>query len=228
MRRRGQAAKSPDLFRFDSTRFIGRLRDEGAAHPPQVASCLFEVQIRTAFEHAWSVTTHRLTYKGDAVDWRRFRLTAQLKAAVEQIDLLVVGFDEAARHVAEHDWFEVQARTLIVDAFKPLFAEPSIPEENAPKDWTRFSDNLLSLLMASSIAPKARKQKLSFVGQCVDGAVSVIKKTEFELIPRSLSFMQWVFAILTELSLVKPPLQSKYVPPITTELTSLYPAVSSF
>lgn len=228
VRKRGQAAKSPEVFRFDSTRFIGSLRKiEGADYPDEIWSKLFEVQIRTAFEHAWCVTTHGLTYKGREIDWRRLRLSAQLKAAVEQLDLLVLGFDEATQHVAEHEWFDVAGPKRVVDTFKPLFDQRTLPAEVEPKDWTRFSNNLFTLIFASANAPPGRDRKLDFLGEGLARAARAVRETGEKLVPRSVSLLQWVFAILTDESFLQPPLQN-YVPLITPELRSLFPSVSKF
>jgi ppGpp synthetase/RelA/SpoT-type nucleotidyltranferase len=87
------------VFRFDCTRFIGRLRspDENTRSP--IYDIPFEVQIKSAFEHAWSATTHLLTYKSSEVNWSKLRLTAQLKAAVEQLDTLVLSFEDATKYI---------------------------------------------------------------------------------------------------------------------------------
>jgi len=83
LRARGSTSKAPDIFRFDSTRFIGRLRSSDESSRGPMHNVPFEVQIRSAFEHAWSVTTHALTFKSADVSWSKLRLTSQLKAAVE-------------------------------------------------------------------------------------------------------------------------------------------------
>src|SRR5262249_31966358 len=74
VRARGSTKKAPDVFRFEATRWYGRVRDDP---PPPLdergVAALFEVQVRTAFEHAWSTVTHDLVYKGQSVDWRHKR-----------------------------------------------------------------------------------------------------------------------------------------------------------
>ena len=89
MRNKSNTEKAPDVFRFDATRVIARVRprpdiDVGV---PSIFDWRFEIQIRTAFEHAWAVATHDLVYKGSAIDWKRVRLAAQLKAISEGFDL---------------------------------------------------------------------------------------------------------------------------------------------
>jgi ppGpp synthetase/RelA/SpoT-type nucleotidyltranferase len=58
-KRRGSTLKSPDVFRFETTRFVGRLNPISDLEPNKpLYGVSFEVQVRSAFEHAWSVTTH--------------------------------------------------------------------------------------------------------------------------------------------------------------------------
>ena len=158
VKRRGSTKKAPDVFRFDSTRFIGKLRSaDGATMPVEIAKIKFEVQIKSAFEHAWAVTTHALTYKGTKVKWNRLRLTAQLKAAVEQLDLLVLAFEETSLRIDESLWPELEAKENIATFFRLAVAGGKIVlEELTPKDWSRFSDSVYSL--ASDSARGARRQ----------------------------------------------------------------------
>lgn len=106
----GTTKKAPDVFRFDATRFIGSLDSGIADRAPEIERIRFEIQVRSAFEHAWSVTTHALAYKSDDVDWRRLRLAAQLKASVEQLDMLVRAFDASVSSVTEFEWPNIAAR----------------------------------------------------------------------------------------------------------------------
>ena len=84
-----------------------------------------------------------------AVDWRRLRLAAQLKAAVEQLDSLVLAFEESVGHIESHHWPEIAARTKIVDFYTKLVEDGKIPHELAPKDWSRFAENVWNLLRAT-------------------------------------------------------------------------------
>ncbi|HEV3112652.1 MAG TPA: hypothetical protein VGY99_19360 [Candidatus Binataceae bacterium] len=72
LRARGASDKAPEVFRFDGTRFIARLKPSGSPGRENIEAITFEVQIRSAFEHAWSVTTHALSYKTANVTWERF------------------------------------------------------------------------------------------------------------------------------------------------------------
>jgi len=190
---RGQASKSPDAFRFDSTRFIGSLRDrvgEGSDEP--VFKAEFEVQVRTAFEHAWSVTTHKATYKPEMVDWRRLRLAAHLKATVEQLDVLVVGFDSISQGLSTAAWPEVDAQVKVVERVAALRGGGSIEEVSMPSSLGRLSESVVSLVRA------ARRSSFRKLVTDVEDALQLVSE-EVDAggkCPRSLSVYQWFFTIL--------------------------------
>ncbi|WP_406196418.1 hypothetical protein OG920_15415 [Streptomyces europaeiscabiei] len=165
MRSRGTAKKAPEVFRFDTTRYYARL-SEGAAteRAPGIGQITFEVQIATAFEYAWSTVTHDLVYKGDRVDWKKQRLAAQLKAAVEQIEMIIGAFDQVSGAVPESEWPEIAAKDLIVERFQELIADGVITTNLTPVSWRRFADNVFALVASytrdSSARPSASEALL--------------------------------------------------------------------
>ena len=223
---RGSTKKAPEVFRFDSTRFIGRLRTvEGETSRAEIAKINFEVQIKSAFEHAWAVTTHALTYKGSKVKWNRLRLTAQLKAAVEQLDLLVLAFEEASLRIDESIWPEIQAKEEIAAFFRAAVIDRELPEELTPKDWSRFCDNVYHLAKGSKWAGRRQPSEVA------DGIKAAIKAELLELgrdkVPMSISLWQFTFGALCKRNVLVPPLRHCW-PIITPELELLYPAVTQF
>lgn len=225
LRQRGKAKKPPDSFRFDATRFIGRLRfDSGADPHPALAALSFEVQIRSAFEHAWSVSMHGLAYKTDEIDWKRKRLSAQIKAVVEQLDQLIVSFETATSPVIESPWPETEILRKIFDCFHELGHSRVIPEETIPSSWSRFSENLYSLLRSSGSWPKGADQRPEYVEKCLN--VIGKKISSMNDFPRSISLFQLVFGILWEGKQYLTSLRD-FVPLITSELEELYPSVKS-
>ncbi len=226
LRRRGGAAKAPDVFRFDSTRFIGRLSTRISGEPATEFSRIkFEVQIKSAFEHAWASTTHALTYKGSDVKWSKLRLTAQLKAAVEQLDMLVLAFEETSLRIEEGTWPEVEAKATLSSFFQSAVDRKDIPEELAPKDWSRFCDNAYAVTRA---ATRSQNYEPNDIAKVILGAVAAeLAVLGPDMIPRSISLWQLTFGALCKYQVVKPPL-GRFVPLITPELESLYPAVSGF
>ncbi len=221
VRSRQTARKAPDVFRFEATRFIGYLHRPAGTDPKEPLFALpFEVQIRSAFEHAWSATTHAFVYKSTRVDWRRLRLAAQLKAAVEQLDSLVLAFEESAGHIGSHHWPEIAARTKIVEFYTKLVEDGRIPRELAPKDWSRFAESVWNLLRATKRAAHPNE-----VEALVNGALNIIRSEldtmSQDEVPRSISIFQFTLGVLMKKNIVGEVLHSFY-PLVTAELTSLY------
>lgn len=220
-KRRGSTRKDPTVFRFDATRFIGRLRPESV--PGAIGNLLeiqFEVQVRSAFEHAWSVTTHALAYKSAQVDWRHMRLAAQLRAAVEQLDQVVLGFEQTATFIADQAWPEVQAQQRIWTFFTGLVTEKLLPTEVIPRSWGRFAENLLALIVSSS---ERRISNLArHVEDALEGIDAEVRSTSVQTFPRSISLLQFCAGAMARHGfLIAPP--HRFVPLVTSELLSLYP-----
>jgi ppGpp synthetase/RelA/SpoT-type nucleotidyltranferase len=223
IRPRGSTLKAPEVFRFDCTRFIGRLRspDEDARSPIHGVS--FEVQIKSAFEHAWSVTTHALTYKSSDVNWSKLRLTAQLKAAVEQLDTLVLSFDNATKYIEPSVWPEIAAKAELKEFFSDRVAEGRIPVELTPKDWSRFTDNVFGLVASRGDRPKP-------------GVIVALIRKDFDAelaamgpnaVPLSISLWQLTFASLFKAGSITTSLKGHW-PLVTPELEDLYPSLRGF
>jgi ppGpp synthetase/RelA/SpoT-type nucleotidyltranferase len=222
---RGETMKDPAVFRFDVTRFIGRL--SSASLPDASAEILkisFEVQIRTAFEHAWSVTTHALAYKGARVDWRHMRLAAQMRAAIEQLDQVVAGFENSANFIAEQVWPEVAAQQNIQRFFVEHFEAGRLPSEVTPSSWGRFCENLLKLVLSNT-----EKRPRDIAAHIAGGIARIdteIVATGSAAFPRSLSLMQFCIGALSKAGFLSRPLR-QFVPMVTPELTALYPAIAA-
>ncbi|MFF5898311.1 hypothetical protein ACFY8O_20600 [Streptomyces argenteolus] len=177
VRRRNSTQKAPEVFRFDSTRFVGRIRYlPGLEIPEEAAGIQFEVQIPTAFEYAWSVVTHNLVYKTDDFDWRKQRLAALLKASVEQSELLISGFEANVEIVPKSPHPESDAKQEIVEIFRQLVESGAISRELEPASWSRFADNFYSLVKSyaggwsapakSLVLASAIKEKVEKAGDC--------------------------------------------------------------
>lgn len=82
-----ETKKPVDSFPFDDLRMYCCLGNDGSVAPTRYDSVLFEVQVKTFLQHAWSVATHDVSYKTDTVSWGKDRVVAQLKAAIEHVEL---------------------------------------------------------------------------------------------------------------------------------------------
>jgi hypothetical protein len=218
-KRRSATKKSPELFRFDSTRLYGFISmPEGieTGISSSIFNIKFEIQIRTAFEHAWIVSTHPLTYKSDKIDWRRFRLAAQLKSATEHLDLSIVQFEQLASAIGESPWPELKERQQVVDLIEALNEEGIIPSEARPKDMTRFVENLIAMIRASK-----KKVRLDDALFELNRGLRAFKEGSF---PMSASLLQICMGMLCQGGMLSGPLQ-KYCCHVTDQLVQLFPEV---
>lgn len=201
-RERGGTAKEPGMFRFDSTRLIFRLHPsvrpevvEGA----NIFSVKFEIQIKTIYDFAWSKTTHALTYKSDFVDWKRYRLAAHLKAASEQIEFLLRGFDDAAQHLVESPWASIKDKAKIAEFFQDCVARGAIPNEVVPKDWSRFSENFYRAMQAlmGRRPTGENRDSLDMVTRALEELEEHFSTLNSRTFPRSVSLYQYCIGYLS-------------------------------
>lgn len=215
--RRGQNKKSPETFRFDSTRIYAHLKRVENANSDQLLSIFnikFEIQIKSAFEHAWAVSTHELVYKSSAIDWKKLRLASQIKATVEQLDTLILAFDQVSETIQESEDSQVKRKCQLAVATQKLFDQEKIPQELKPKDITRFCNNLYGILVSME-----KENEIQQVIKCITKKVN---STPSKQIPRSLSLLQYFLAILVEHKIIILPVKKHYCH-ITEELITLYP-----
>lgn len=157
---RAKTKLDPSIFRFDSTRFIGTIKATPlSGMSEEVLGIRFEVQVRTAFEHAWAVTTHSLAYKAQTIDWRNLRLAAQMKASVEQLDNLVEGYQQSKKIIPEQKWPEVESKKGIEKFFREQISKGLIPSEIAPHNWSKFCEDVLEVLLRISPGFRHRVEK---------------------------------------------------------------------
>jgi hypothetical protein len=177
----------------------------------------FEIQIKSAFEHAWSVSTHDLVYKNSNIDWARLRLAAQIKATVEQLDMLILSFEEVSKTIEKNNYPEIQIKQTIEKEINKLFENNKLPNELAPKDMSRFCDNLYQILK------KAGKEDKD-VKKIIKQITNQINLTKNNQIPRSISLFQYFLASLIEKNIIESTLE-KYNFHITDEFIALYPSI---
>ncbi len=225
-RSRSSTKKDPTVFRFDTTRFIGKMREHfSPGSGPRMLDVLFEVQIRTAFEHAWSATTHAMAYKTAQNDWRLLRLAAQLRAVIEQLDQLVQGYEKTAEFITEQEWPEVKANFEITQYFRAQYDDGTLPSEALPSSWSRFSENFHKVCNSCVDYKKHKcvesvKEALATIGE----EISRLNHVGF---PRSVSLLQFCIGALASKGKLLNDFQG-YTPLITQELMDLYPQVKKF
>jgi ppGpp synthetase/RelA/SpoT-type nucleotidyltranferase len=191
------AQKAPDVFRYDSTRVIARARrpaDLVDRLIPSIYDYLFEIQVRTAFEHAWSVATHDLVYKTKSVDWKRIRLAAQLKASSEGLDAAVAAFEHLAHAIDESPWSRVSEQLEVSSYIADLFDGNRVPGTLKPTNISRFCENFCTLVRA--IRPTHS------VGDLLKRIDDMLNQMQPDGVPVSLSLYQLFLGIICEQGLI--------------------------
>lgn len=135
-------------FPFDDLRLYVSLKDfETGELAPNLYSLVFEIQIKTFLQHAWSIATHDLIYKSDKINWAKERIAYQVKASLEHAEVTISGVEELSK-ITEltKENKEVkkvnQLISLILNHWKP---------EDLPTDRRRLAQNIIGFIEAVGV-----------------------------------------------------------------------------
>ena len=136
--------KDERIFDFDATRVYCKLPVSDPAS--LIGQIIFEVQIRTLLQHAWSKVTHPIVYKPSNVDAKKIRLAAETLASLESIDRTMSTFATVARGVKRVRRRRTGDLNKVAVMIDTLVADKVIPKEFRPKNIRRCAENILSLV----------------------------------------------------------------------------------
>lgn len=137
-----QTHKSPEAFPFDDLRLYVSLTDDPSTPPTDLKDLIFEMQIKTFLQHAWSIATHDLLYKTDDANWSKERIAYQTKAMLEHAEISI---QEAERLAASPALAKEDARTVEIKAGIALLKQ-QWEADDLPADVRRLARNVLQLL----------------------------------------------------------------------------------
>ncbi|WP_328824874.1 hypothetical protein [Uliginosibacterium aquaticum] len=143
----GKTHKSPDEFCFDDLRLYVKLKASDQLPPTPLDDLIFEIQIKTFLQHAWSIATHDLVYKGQNVDWGRARVAYQIKAMLEHAEISVERVDAMAESslLAVTDE-KIRKLKAVIDWLRRTW-----DGEWLPKDMVRLAENIIAMCQAISV-----------------------------------------------------------------------------
>jgi ppGpp synthetase/RelA/SpoT-type nucleotidyltranferase len=139
--------KQSHSFVFDDLRLYVKWRDDEDVKPTGLNGTLFEVQIKTFLQHAWSIATHDLVYKTDKKDWSKERLAFQIKAMLEHAEISIQEAETLAKSssLRKTDQLSNEVMSAIT------FINELWPSSALPKDMKRLAENINSLVHAVGI-----------------------------------------------------------------------------
>ena len=134
--------KQSSEFIFDDLRLYVTWPTSTRNAPSGLDGVVFEIQIKTTLQHAWSVATHDLIYKTDDVSWPRERIAFQVKAMLEHAEVAIAKAAqlEEAAVIAKQDDRTADIKNLIVEI------NGIWPREQLPRDVKRLAETLHGVL----------------------------------------------------------------------------------
>src|SRR5438093_11093923 len=146
-RRPDETHKTPDAFPFDDLRLYVTMPANPAVPPTDLATVVFEVQIKTFLQHAWTIATHDLLYKTADPNWSKERIAFQIKAMLEHAEVSIL---EAERLAACGVLAKEDRRTTTIKRSIALVKSQWGADE-LPADLRRLADNITGLIEALHI-----------------------------------------------------------------------------
>ena len=158
---------APYSFDFDDLRLYVKWKDEPAQRPTGLHGRMFEVQVKTFLQHAWSIATHDLVYKTDDVAWATNRIAFQVKAMLENAELSI---GEARRltdaSLLNRSDRDSDQQRKIIEEIKTRWKP-----EQLPKDLRRLAKNISDM-------SRLLKVQITDVWTALDEASAVGEGTE--------------------------------------------------
>jgi hypothetical protein len=139
--------KEPSNFAFDDLRLYVAQRPLISGKYPEINGVVFEVQIKTVLQHAWSVATHDLIYKSDTVSWPRERIAFQVKAMLEHAEIAIA---EAGRLANAPAVAKMDIKTSEILKLIEYINEVWSPDR-LPKDIKRLAQTIIELLKSCDL-----------------------------------------------------------------------------
>ncbi len=140
--------KKSDSFPFDDLRLYCKFKENNALQlSSEVSELIFEFQVKTFLQHAWSIATHDIIYKTDKISWGKERVAYQVKAALEQAEVAISGANDLStlRGLKKENKL-VKKINRVIAILNKYFDSSDLPV-----DKRRLSQNIISFVEAIEI-----------------------------------------------------------------------------
>lgn len=149
-------SKKAYSFPFDDLRLYVKWKDDIMLPPTGVDGVLFEVQIKTFLQHAWSIATHDLIYKSDNISWAKERIAYQIKAMLEHAEISIHEAEKLASSA------ELAKLNKYTDNLLKIieFIKSSWPQAELPSNVVLLASNTMALMKSIDISLNTLKKIL--------------------------------------------------------------------
>ena len=137
-----KTTKHSDSFVFDDLRLYVKLKKSSATQSGPINDMLFEIQIKTFLQHAWTISTHDLIYKSNEICWIKQRVAFQVKAMLENAEVSI----EKVKRIKQLPGLPLDNDITIRQKEVKQFLVKNWDESNLPHDLIRLIDNIINLL----------------------------------------------------------------------------------
>ena len=134
--------KRASSFVFDDLRLYMRHGSSSSGRNEDLRDKLFEVQIKTILQHAWSIASHDLIYKTDNVSWPKERIAYQVKAMLEHAEIAIAesGSLATSSAISKQDKDTKEALNIIC-TLRNFW-----PADELPHDIKRLAENFRDVM----------------------------------------------------------------------------------
>lgn len=138
----GKTHKDPSSFIFDDLRLYLRIPQNPDRPSKGIENVVFELQLKTFLQHAWSIATHDLIYKGDESSWASSRIAYQVKAMLEHAELSISESDALSKSSLVSKTNKNTTKSRLIISYLRNWWE----EDQLPNDLIRLSENVIGLM----------------------------------------------------------------------------------
>ncbi|GAB5338297.1 hypothetical protein [Pseudomonas poae] len=142
--------KASSSFAFDDLRLYVSRRPLASGKNSELDGMVFEIQIKTVLQHAWSVATHDLIYKSNTVSWPLERIAFQVKAMLEHAEVAIAEANRLADApaVSRRDHKTV-GTLLLIEHIRNIWSS-----DRLPADIKRLAETIFSVIKTCDLEPE--------------------------------------------------------------------------
>jgi len=144
------SAYSPEHFVFDDLRIYFRFNKDKFMSPKVegLDGFIFEIQIKTYLQHAWSISTHDLVYKSENISWAKHRVAYQVKAMLENIEISISSVEDISQNkLIDKESKQFKSLERLVKLVNDKWTQDSLP-----KDKKRLAENILMFISSLNMS----------------------------------------------------------------------------